>query len=150
MKTDDLLKLLKTKFGSKIISFDKRLENRVIMNIEPNVLIQVVKFLFEDLSCRYVIASGSELREGMEVIYHLSYEETGLLINPRVLLPHDKPEVESLVSVIKGIEWIEREMYELLGIKFLNNPNLVPLLTEGYETVNKFPLRRHNQESTNE
>ncbi|MBC8383905.1 MAG: NADH-quinone oxidoreductase subunit C [Candidatus Cloacimonetes bacterium] len=144
MKTDEFLKNLKDKFGDKIISFDKRLEKRVMMNIQTDALLEISEYLFKDLGCRYVIASGSELREGMEIVYHFSYDKTGLMINPRVLLPHEKPEIESLVPLIRGIEWIEREIYELLGINFLNNPNLVPFLTEGYETTKKFPLRRHN------
>ncbi len=144
MKTDEILKNLKDKFGEKIISFDKRLENRVIMYIQTDTLLEVGEYLFKDLGCRYVIASGSELREGMEIVYHFSYDKTGLMINPRILMPHEKPEVESLVSVVKGIEWIEREMHELLGIDFLHHPNLVPLLKDGYETEHKFPLRRHN------
>ena len=41
----------------------------------------------------------------------------------RVLLSSEAPEVESISPIVKGAQWIEREIQDILGVKFLNHPD---------------------------
>ncbi len=62
--------------------------------------------------------------------YHFSHDETGRIFSLRTFVDKKNPEIESISSIIKGAEWIEREIYELLGVNFRNHPNLKRLLLD--------------------
>ena len=64
------------------------------------------------------------------------------IIRHRTHLDRKNPEIESLTSIIRGAEWIEREIHELLGVNFRNHPNLKKLLLPDDWPKNKYPLRR--------
>jgi NADH-quinone oxidoreductase subunit C len=71
----------------------------------------------------------------IEVVYHLwsVTNKTSLVL--KVVLPRWKdgkpgslPEVESVAEVWPTADWHERETYDLVGIRFLNHPNLRRIL----------------------
>jgi len=51
-------------------------------------------------------------------------------------------EVDSIAPVIKGAEWIEREINELLGVTFKNHPDMKHLILPEDWPEGKYPLRR--------
>jgi len=75
-----------------------------------------------------------------ECIYNIySTIHKGRLIM-RVKLDSKKPEVETLCGVWKSADWYEREAYDMMGIIFLNHPDLRRLyMMEEYEY---YPLRK--------
>ena len=80
---------------------------------------------------------GSDPR--FEVIYTLSQAETGVNITLKTKLNEDE-EVDSVVDLFQGANWQEREMWDLMGIKFKNHPDLRRILMwEGYPY---HPLRK--------
>jgi NADH-quinone oxidoreductase subunit D/NADH-quinone oxidoreductase subunit C/D len=82
--------------------------------------------------------------EKMEVVYHAYQSTGGPPLVFKVQLEREKPELPSLVSVYPGADFQEREAWDLLGIRFLDHPNLQRiLLWEGFEG---HPLRKDYQE----
>ena len=76
-----------------------------------------------------------------EVIYYLiSLDHNhGLIVKTR-LTDREKPELPSLVSLWKGADFQEREIYDLFGISFTGHPNLKRIfLWEGFQG---YPLRK--------
>jgi NADH-quinone oxidoreductase subunit C len=76
-----------------------------------------------------------------EVIYNLiSFEHNhGLILKTR-LTDREKPGLPSLVSLWKGADLQEREIYDLFGISFTGHPNLKRIfLWEGFQG---YPLRK--------
>jgi len=75
-----------------------------------------------------------------EIVYHLfstSHQHTVIL---KVSLGRDNPEVASITDVWPGMDWQEREVYDLFGVRFQGHPNLKRiLLWEGYPG---WPLRK--------
>jgi len=59
-----------------------------------------------------------------------------------VFLKKPQAEVESIANLIKCAEWIEREIAELLGVKFNNHPNMKHLILPEDWPEGKYPLRR--------
>ena len=58
----------------------------------------------------------------------------------KVKLDHENPAVISATSLWETANWLEREVFDLMGIRFLNHPNLERILTwEGFEG---HPLRK--------
>jgi len=75
------------------------------------------------------------------MIYHLtSIERNTTAVLKAKVYGRDTPEVPSVVSVWKGAEIQEREVYDLMGVAFEGHPDLRRLLLwEGFEG---HPLRR--------
>ena len=128
--------------GDKARRIDVRSPRRVYVDIAPNDLVDVVKYLFEDLRARYVIASGVQVEDGFEVLHHFCFDADHVVVSVRVKAAPEKPEVPSVTSVIRGAEFIEREMHDLLGIEFPGHPNLAPLLLTEDWPEGVYPLRR--------
>ena len=82
----------------------------------------------------------------MEILYHFTIEEINLLISLRVKLPKEKLAIDSLATTIKGANWIEREIHELLGIEFRGHPDLRRLLLSDDWPKGVHPLRRDYKE----
>ena len=99
--------------------------------------------MFEDLQARFIIASGVDTPRGViEVLYHFDFYQLPVVLSVRVALKKPKPAVESLAGVIKGTEWIEREINELLGVTFQNHPDMRHLILPEDWPKGNYPLRR--------
>lgn len=139
---DDILASVKEKLDKKILNIKEHAKNRIYIDVDPKDIIEVARILFKDIGCRFAIATGADTPEGIEIIYHFSYDKTGQMVNPRVLIKDKKnPRIESITPIIKGAEWIEREIWELLGIHFENHPDLRRLLLADDWPEGVHPLR---------
>ncbi len=58
----------------------------------------------------------------------------------RVFLNEPDVEVDSLVPVYAGAEWLEREIFDMFGIRFRGHPDLRRILT--WDAFTAFPLRK--------
>jgi len=137
---------IKNRLGNKVISWHQHSPRRIYISIKPQDLKEIVRLLFRELKLRFATASGQDTPEGLEILYHFSFDSTGEMISLRVLIEDKKrPEIESLAPMFVGAEWIEREMWELLGINFKGHPNLKHLLLVDEWPEGKFPLRHKNE-----
>ncbi|MDR2442814.1 MAG: NADH-quinone oxidoreductase subunit C [Deltaproteobacteria bacterium] len=90
-------------------------------------LLDIAKELFND-GFTLLDVSTLEAAEGFLVTYHFDNMSAPCRIAIRVLAPTDKPTVPSLYPIFQGAEWHERESFDFFGVRFIGNPNLVPLL----------------------
>jgi NADH-quinone oxidoreductase subunit C len=67
-------------------------------------------------------------RARFEVVYQLYSIENRLQLRLRVEVPEDDPEVDSIVDLFPCANFLEREVYDLFGIKFKGHPNLKRIL----------------------
>jgi len=83
----------------------------------------------------------------MTVVYHLESTEFRHLIVLKSLLPdRENPKIDSLTALYATAEFLEREVFDLFGIRFNNHPNLKRLFLEddyGY------PLRKDFRDEVN-
>jgi NADH-quinone oxidoreductase subunit C len=125
-----------------IIRFEVINIKRLMVHIPSEILLKITEFLFRDLGYRYIIVTGMDSKDGYEIIYHYSDDKSGWVVNLNVLLPHNKPEIESITPVVYGAEWIERELMDILGIKFHNHPKPERFLFSEDWPEGKYPYRR--------
>lgn len=142
MNTDEILKNIKDKFSADVLDVFKKWETRATITINPASLLQIAEYVFKDLEFRFIIATANHTKKGFEILYHFSKDDIGLIANLHVILPVDKPEIESLTCLLSGANWIEREMHELYGIVFLNHPEPEKLISEGNWAEGVYPYRR--------
>lgn len=75
-----------------------------------------------------------------EVVYHFYSLVHRHRIRLKVQVSEDSPEVPSVISVWRGVDWYEREVWDMYGIRFSGHPNLKRILL--YEEFEGHPLRK--------
>jgi NADH-quinone oxidoreductase subunit C len=83
----------------------------------------------------------------LEVVYQL--RSLGRKADLRVKVPLDKAlplELDSVWDLWRGADWLEREVYDMFGVRFTGHPDLRRILmwdtyAEGYPLRKDFPLR---------
>ncbi|MGC8976722.1 MAG: NADH-quinone oxidoreductase subunit C [Candidatus Ratteibacteria bacterium] len=137
-----MIERLKEKIGEKIKEIKIHNEKRIYLTIEKKNLKEVANIIFNEMKARYQIVSGIENFDSFELLYHFSFDNKGVIVSLRVFLDKERPEIESLVDLIPGIAWIEREIWELFGINFIGHPNLKHFLLREDWPENFYPLRK--------
>ncbi len=142
MTTEELLTQIKAKLGDKIVQWTEQSARRVYIEVQPQDIPETSHYLFRDLAARLAIATGTDAPDAIEVLYHWAFDDHALVFSVLTKLNRENPQIESIAGICKGAEWIEREMWELLGINFLNHPDLRHLLLADDWPAGKYPLRR--------
>ena len=128
--------------------------NQLFIDIEADNLISVILFLKTNEKCKFkqliditaVDYPGKEKR--FKIVYLLLSHENNLrlIINSNI---DEKTIVPSITKIFPSANWMEREVFDMYGIKFKNHPDLRRILTdygfEGYPLRKDFPLTGHNE-----
>jgi NADH-quinone oxidoreductase subunit C len=75
-----------------------------------------------------------------EVVYQMASCKGGKQLRVRVPVPEENATVESLTPLWKGANFLEREVWDLFGIRFIDHPDLRRILL--YEEFQGHPLRK--------
>ena len=137
-----VISTLRDELGEHALAFDEKSERRVFIDVAAEDVLPVTGLLCERLGARFQTASGVDTPAGFEILYHWAFDRLGLVVSVRTRLPRDAPEIESIANLCVAAEWIEREMWELLGIRFRGHPDLRHLLLSEDWPEGKYPLRR--------
>jgi len=134
---------VKEKLGNKIQEWKEPSARRIYFSVDKKDIFEVVKILFKDLSLRFSTASAVDTPQGLEIIYHFSFDHSGEFYSVRVFIEDKKnPEVDSITPLFVGADWIEREIWEMFGINFKGHPNLKRLLLAEDWPEGEYPLRQ--------
>lgn len=83
--------------------------------------------------------------ERFEVVYHLYSITLRHEIRIRAQVPEAESCIDSVVCLWQGANWLERETYDLMGIRFLNHPDLRRILLpedwQGHPLRKEYPLK---------
>lgn len=138
----DIMARIKKELGSRAVDWFEKSDRRLFVEVKPADIPAATRLLFADMGARFQIASGVDGPQAIEILYHWAFDAAGLVVSVRTRLDRETPEIESLAGICKGTEWIEREMWELLGITFRNHPDMRHLLLKEDWPAGKYPLRR--------
>jgi Ni,Fe-hydrogenase III component G len=141
----DISAQIKEGLEGKILKFEERSARRIYIDFKPTDIPEAVRFIFEGLGCRFAIATGIDTPAGIEILYHFSHDLTGKMVSLRTVIEDKKnPQIQSIATMFSGAEWIEREIWEMLGVKFIGHPNLKRLLLIDDWPEGKYPLRHEH------
>lgn len=118
--------------------------------VDPARLVDVLRFLRDDPTCRFDMLSDlcavdylrHQGREGprFEVVYHLLSTQHLHRVRIKAGVPEMPCQIDSCVEIWPGANWMEREVFDLYGIRFRNHPDLRRILL--YEEFEGHPLRK--------
>ena len=143
---------LRQKFGSAVLRVDVVWGETTIV-VDGAQLLDVVRWLHDDESQRYdmlVDVTAVEFRDAgqpIEVVWHLRSLPYRRFLRLKVRLDAAQPlAVQSVWDVYKSADWLERECFDMFGIRFEGHPDLRRILMweqykEGYPLRKDFPLR---------
>ena len=115
-------------------------------NVPSDKIVEVCKTLrdeykFDCLSC----LTGTDKGETLEVVYHLfSYQTKETIILKVINIPRQNPAVPTISNIWPSAIWMEREIFDLLGIKFTWHPDLRRILLP--DDWLGYPLRKDYKE----
>jgi NADH/F420H2 dehydrogenase subunit C len=117
--------------------------NYLGIEVDRTNLVAVCRFLRDQLGFDLLACiSGVDMLDHLETVYHLRSTTRGSLLQLKVRLEAEQPEVDSVVSVWPTANWLERETYDLFGIRFTGHPDLRRMLLdddfEGYPLLKSF------------
>ncbi|HVA81886.1 MAG TPA: NADH-quinone oxidoreductase subunit C [Candidatus Binataceae bacterium] len=133
---------LTEQFGGRVLeTVNQKLDSFCV--IDPAAIVEVGRFMHDDpalaMDC-LSNQSGVDYKDRIEVVCHLfSYQHRhGAVL--KIKLPRENPVVPTLEGVWKSANWMEREIFDLLGVTFEGHSDMRRiLLPEDWEG---FPLRK--------
>ncbi|MHC4499856.1 MAG: NADH-quinone oxidoreductase subunit C [Planctomycetota bacterium] len=142
MNRDELKNRLE-EVKDKVTAIEQTTDLRIYLLCEAENAYAISKFLFQDLGCRFVIATCIDSDDWFEVLYHFSYDQLGVVITVKAFIrDREKPAIESITPFLPAAEWIEREMHDIMGIDFKNHPNLKRLILADDWPEGVYPERK--------
>ena len=131
---------IKAALGDTVLKAWVQRKRRIYIAIKGENILDVAKVVqgmgFDHLSS----ISGVEYEDRMESVYHIWSYEKRVLLTIRTLVSKDDPKIDSLTSIWKSADWLERETYDLMGIKFEGHPDLRRILLP--DDFKGHPLRK--------
>ena len=122
---------------------------QMCVRIPPNRLLEVMEFLRHDPRCHFEqlcdltcidYLDFPDARDRYGVIYALLSVTLGHRLWVKCFVNDPSPEVPSVTGIWKGADWLERDVYDLFGVRFTGHPDLRRIMTwDGFEA---HPLRK--------
>ena len=114
--------------------------------VDPERVVEVARLLRDDSELEFEMLTdvtavdylGQEPR--FEMVYHFYSVAANHRLRIKARVPEEPAEIDSLVDVYASANWMEREVWDLYGIRFKGHPDLRRILL--YEEFEGHPLRK--------
>ena len=150
---EDLEKKINSELTTKINKTEIK-HNQLYINIDKDDLVDVILFIKSNQETKFrqlidiTVVDYPQNNQRFEMVYlFLSHE-----FNQRIILKYlinESEIIPSLTSIFPSANWMEREVFDMYGVKFKNHPNLRRILTdygfEGHPLRKDFPLTGHTE-----
>jgi len=116
MNVDRILNALREIFPAETIEARSVPMDETFVELPPDCIYPAVKLLVERFDLRHLSAiTGQDTGREIELLYHF-WDGQGLTL--RTSLPREEPHIATVVNLIPGAAFYEREVSEMLGVTF--------------------------------
>ena len=150
---DKIEKLINSELSSKISSSEIKFEE-LLFKTSVSEIIEILKFLKFDNRFKFnqlidIAATDYPNEEKrFELVYLLLSIENNLRVKVSINLETNE-KIPSIIKIFPSANWMEREIFDMYGIKFTNHPDLRRILTDynfkGHPLRKDFPLTGFNE-----
>ncbi len=99
------------------------------LTVTPENLLDLMERLYKDYGFNYLAnLTAVDYGETFEMVYHLYSIPENNKVGVKTRLPRNQALLDSVMSVWPTADWQEREVYDLMGIRFKGHPNLLRVL----------------------
>ena len=153
LKLQKIEKLINSELSSKVkrSSIDN---DELLIEISEKNIVDVVQFLKSNDNCKFkqlIDIAGVDYPDNekrFELVYLLLSHENNLRVKLLIKFEIDQ-QINSLTKIFPSANWMEREVFDMYGIKFKNHPDLRRILTDygfkGHPLRKDFPLTGFNE-----
>jgi NADH-quinone oxidoreductase subunit C len=140
------LSYIQERLGAKVLEVRQAQGDDVVL-LDRSDLRESFRILKEDPKLKYEFLSDltavdywNKKQPRFEVVYQLVSLERRSRLRLRVPVPESDPTLDSLTAMWPGANFLEREVWDLFGIRFAGHPNLRRILL--YDEFHGHPLRK--------
>jgi len=152
-KLQKLEKLINSELSSKVKS--SLIDNdELLIEVDEKGIVDIVQFLKSNENCKFkqlIDIAGVDYPDNekrFELVYLFLSHENNLRIKILIKFEIDQS-INSLTKIFPSANWMEREVFDMYGIKFKNHPDLRRILTDygfkGHPLRKDFPLTGFNE-----
>ena len=153
LKLQKIEKLINSELSSKVKS--SSIDNdELLVEVDEKDIVDVVQFLKSNENCKFkqlidiVGVDYPDNEKRFELVYLFLSHENNLRIKLLIKFETDQS-INSLTKIFPSSNWMEREVFDMYGIKFKNHPDLRRILTDygfkGHPLRKDFPLTGFNE-----
>ena len=150
----NLIEVLSSRFGEKITAVSEPY-GLLTFETSKDVIIDVLRFLKEDSATNFNYLTDitavhyPEKQQAIAVVYHLHNMVAKVRIRVKVFIHEHSPEIPTATVLWNGANWMERETYDLFGVKFEGHPDLRRILNMDelgvHPMLKQYPLEDPNR-----
>ena len=118
----------------------------VVVTVPADRWLEVARFAKETLGCRFFsfLTAVDWKEQGLEVLARVDNLDTNVSLLLKTRLDAGVSACGSLTPVYRGADWMERECYDMFGIRFEGHPDLRRILLaddwEGYPLLKSYAV----------
>ena len=146
-------KIINSELASKV-QHSLIANEELIVEIDAKDLIDIVQFLKSNDKCKFrqlIDIAGVDYpdkEKRFQLVYLFLSHENNTRIKISIKF-HPNQSINSLTKIFPSANWMEREVFDMYGIKFKNHPDLRRILTDygfkGHPLRKDFPLTGFNE-----
>ncbi len=156
MEPLEIANKIKEKFPEEVLDV-REFRGQASVTLKKGRIIEICRYLHDDPNldfdypvdlCGVDYLGKKENR--FEVVYHLYSMRRRHMIRIKAEVSEKDPVIDSVMPVWVGVNWHERECYDMYGIKFKGHPDLRRILLpedwEGYPLRKDYPVKGPEKE----
>ncbi|MCL6451503.1 MAG: NADH-quinone oxidoreductase subunit C [Acetobacteraceae bacterium] len=138
---EGLLAELREGWGGGVLETQAPRARRAFIAVDAKDVRSLVQWMKEKWGGLHLSTiTGRDTGAGFEVLYHFFVR--GTVVTVRAAVPAASPEIPSITDLVPGAVFYEREVHDLLGIKPVGHPALLPLVLPEDWPAGQHPLRK--------